>query len=44
MRKADFLSPEPKPARSDTMGYRISEEQAQTLTAKAVSALKKVTG
>jgi len=44
MHKADFLPPEPKPTRNDTMAYRISEEQVRHLTEKAVSGLKKVTG
>ena len=44
MHKADFLPPDPKPTRNDTMRYKINDEQVQTLTEKAVSALKKVTG
>ncbi len=41
MHKADFLPPEPKPTRNDTMGYRISEAEVKLLTEKALSGLKK---
>jgi hypothetical protein len=41
---ADLLPPDPKPTRNDTMGYKISEEQARVLAEKVVSALKQVTG
>ena len=44
MHKADFLPPEPKPTRKDTMGFKVSEEQLRQLTAQALSALKNVTG
>jgi len=44
LHKADFLPPEPKPTRNDTMKYRVSEEQIRQLTDKAVSSLRKITG
>jgi len=44
MLKADFLPPEPKPTRDDTMKYQISDEQIRQLTEKAVSALSRVVG
>lgn len=44
MHKADFLPPEPKPTRKDTMAFKVSDAQVKELTEKAVSALKKVTG
>jgi hypothetical protein len=44
MHKADFLPPEPKPTRKDTMAYKVSDAQVKELTEKAVSVLKKVTG
>jgi flavodoxin len=44
LHKADFLPPEPKPTRNDTMNYHINEQQVKQLTEQAVTALKKVTG
>jgi hypothetical protein len=44
MHKADFLPPEPKPTRKDTMAYKVGDAQVKELTEKAVSVLKKVTG
>jgi flavodoxin len=41
---ADLLPPDPKPTRNDTMGYKISDEQARMLAEKALSALKQVIG
>jgi flavodoxin len=41
MHKADFLPPEPKPTRKNTMVYKISGEQAKQLTARALSELSR---
>ena len=43
MHKADFLPPEPKPTRNDTMAYKISEAQVRQLTEKVGSVLSRVT-
>ena len=40
---ADLLSPEPKPAREDTMAYRITEKDVKYLTNTIVATLQKIT-
>jgi hypothetical protein len=38
---ADFLPPEPKPTRRDTMAYRISEEETRRLTGTVFATLNR---
>jgi hypothetical protein len=44
LHKADFLPPEPKPTRNDTMEYKISEKEVRLLTDKIRPALDKAIG
>ena len=41
LHKADFLPPEPKPTRDDTMKHRISETKDGQLTERAVAELRR---
>jgi len=41
LHKADFLPPEPKPTRNDTMRYHISEQQVKQLVDKIRPALER---
>jgi flavodoxin len=44
MHLADFLPPEPKPTRQDTMAYRINEREVRDLTKTVVATLHDMIG
>jgi hypothetical protein len=44
LRIADFLPPEPKPTRKDTMAYRINEREVKHLTDTIVTTLNDTIG